>query len=56
MLEHLWTHEPAPADYLDMVLCRLYGALPSALDKEDGARCLRHLTCLSAETEVVKAI
>lgn len=57
MLAHLWLSEPAPAEYVDLVLCRdVYHCTPSQLDEEDAARVLEHLECLNAEAEWMRLL
>lgn len=40
----------APVEYIDFQLCRLYGCLPSELDKEDAGVISLHLEFLKIET------
>lgn len=52
-MAHLWTGAPAPAEYIEFVLCRdVYHCRPSELRQEDLADILAHLTCLRVESDV----
>jgi hypothetical protein len=52
VLAHLWTKAPAPAAYIEFVLCDRFKVLPSQLRRERGDDVLTLLACMNAEAEV----
>jgi hypothetical protein len=53
-MAHLWCDAPAPAEYLELVLCRdVYHCTPQELAQIPMSKLLRHLTMLSAEAKVM---
>ena len=45
--------KPAPPEYQELMLCRLYNCLPSELDEEDFERIVTHIACWNQEHQKV---
>lgn len=52
MLEHLYLGGPAPAEYVEMTLCREFGVLPSRLREEPAENVTDLLAMMAAENKV----
>ena len=48
----MWTGEPAPAEYVELTLCREFGCLPSALRAERLVDVINILVMTNAEALV----
>ncbi len=56
MTEHLWTGQPPPWEYIELILCRdVYHCTPSQLREEDFSDIMATLAMLSAENQVREA-
>lgn len=55
MLAHLWAQAPAPAEYVELSLCREFGCLPSELRREPVENVLEIMAMISAENKVKAA-
>lgn len=51
---HIIAGQPQPPEYQEMLLCRIFGWLPSQLDQEDAERIDEFLAMLSGEYEINK--
>jgi hypothetical protein len=53
VIQHLYVGEPAPLEYLSLVLCRdVYHCTPNALADVPVQTALKHIICLNGENEV----
>ena len=52
MLEHLFVEALAPAEYVEMTLCREFGVLPSQLRAEPAENLTDVLAMMAAEAKV----
>lgn len=53
-MSHLWTGQPAPAEYVEYVLCQRFHKLPSEVRREPLPNILVVLECMAAEAKVDK--
>ena len=53
---HLVANAPAPMEYIELLLCREFHCLPSALRKEQAGDMLRTLTMLQQESRARKVL
>lgn len=53
-MAHLYVGAPSPAEYVEMLLCREFGVLPSVLRAEPGENVTDILAMMQAEKKVRK--
>ena len=51
-MAHLWVQSPAPVEYVEMILCREFGWLPSEMRQQSVDDIHNFLAMMNAETTV----